>query len=229
MPRSLGVAMGRVLGSLRRIPFALALLLAMIGVAWLSGAHLQPLEPSWLARLGFASSDLLSLEFERIAISAVATHGGAVFWRALLAVALFVGAAEWRFGTRRTALLFSASHVLTLLVLAPLVALGLAAWQPMLARLLHTTRDVGPSAGYFGCLALLCFGLPARSKRWAGIAIETLLCATLAGSWARTQVDPVDLSAALAHAVAFPIGWALATVAASRSAAPEPTRHSPDQ
>jgi len=210
--------MSRALALLRRVPFAIALLLAMIGVALLSGTHLGPLEPRWLARLGFATRDLRTLEIERIATSALATYGGAAFWRALLAVALFVGVAEWRFGTRRTAALFSASHVLTLLALAPLVGLALPAWHPGLAELLDSTRDVGPSAGYFGCLALLCSGLPAQSKRLAGLAIEILLCAALAYAWTRTHIDPADLSAALAHSIAFPIGWALARVGASRSA-----------
>jgi hypothetical protein len=210
--------MSRALALLRRVPFAIALLLAMIGVALLSGTHLGPLEARWLARLGVATSDLRTLELERIATSALATYGGAAFWRALLAVALFVGAAEWRFGTRRTAALFSASHVLTLLALAPLVGLALPAWHPGLAERLDSTRDVGPSAGYFGCLALLCSGLPARSKRLAGVAIEIALCAVFGYSLARAGANPTDMSAALSHVIAFPLGWVLAKASAGRVA-----------
>jgi len=210
--------MSQALALLRRVPFAITLILAMVGVALLSSAYFEPLEPRWLARLGFASRDLLALEFERIATSAVATHGGAFFWRALLAVMLFVGAAEWRYGTRRAALLFSASHVLTLLIIAPVVGQGLPIWHPTLAKLLHSTRDVGPSAGYFGCLALLCSDLPARAKRVAGIAIETILCIVLARSVTHAGVRPADTSAALAHAIAFPLGWTLAKVRVDRTA-----------
>jgi hypothetical protein len=197
-------------GALRRLPFTLALILALIGVALLTGAHFAPLEARWLARLGFATRDLFLLDLARIVTSAVATHGGAVFWRALLAVAIFVGGAEWRTGSRRTVLVFSASHVLALLAVAASVSMGLRPWHPALAELLDTARDVGPSAGYFGCLALLCSTARAGWRGPLGIAIGLALLTACDFALEQGHRDSVALSAALAHVMAFPLGWLLA-------------------
>ena len=83
----------------------------------------------------------------------------------LIGVAPFEVVAGWR----RTAVVFFASQVggylfASLLVAWPLSATG-SAWGQSLA----TARDVGPSAGAFGCLAALVWYLP-RRWQWRGIA-----------------------------------------------------------
>ncbi|HPG28050.1 MAG TPA: hypothetical protein PLW10_20615 [Myxococcota bacterium] len=213
--RSTARSAGPLRLALRRIPFTLGLIGLLVTVAVVTSSHSRPLPDAWLARLGFATADLWLLELERIATSAVSTHGGAYFWRALVAVSAIVGSTEWRTGTLRTAVVFSLSHVGTLLVLAVVVGVGLRSWHPPLAALLDVTRDVGPSAGYFGCLALACrsfprrIGLPVAALVLIGLVISTIA----ATSGPIPPADSADVSATIAHLIAFPLGWLLAITA----------------
>ena len=68
-------------------------------------------------------------------------------------------------------------------------------------------RDVGPSAGYLGCLGLWCAALPRTKSRVAVLAVVGVVFAT-------TQLPgPVGISveakasADLAHLIAVPAGW----------------------
>jgi hypothetical protein len=198
-----------LLDTLRRIPFTLTLLTAMGIVAIMTDAHLAPLEARWLDRFGFASTDLFAVDLGRIATSAITTHGQAIFWRALVAVSILVGLAEWRSGTRQTLFVFSATHALTLVALAVFVRFGLRVWHPPLADVLEATRDVGPSAGYFGCLGMICSSLPPRVAWSFGGLTFGLLGLQLAILVTTAPLPAVDVSAVLAHVIALPLGCIL--------------------
>lgn len=167
-----------------------------------------------LLEFGWAPRDLLALDLGRTAFSALVTSGGAVFWMALALTALFVGAAEHYGGTAIAAATFWGVHLATTaLMLAVALPLHLAGIS--LATLVFVTRDVGPSAGYVGCLglALVLCGKPWRW--WALGATGAALGAVLAMSLATLGTDPTDVSANFAHAVALPLG-ALAGLAVVR-------------
>ncbi len=195
---------------LRRVPFTLTLLAILGAVGIATGTHIEPIAKDWLRQLGFAPKDLWALNFERLFTSAASTHGGAVFWRAVAAISLFVGASEWRAGTRRTAEVFVGSHLITLALMAIAMRPGLHSFQPGLVEVLHRARDVGPSAGYFGTLALLCSTWVGSLRRISIGAVATVLVAALALALARDGTRAVSVSAAIAHLIAFPVGWALA-------------------
>jgi hypothetical protein len=75
---------------------------------------------------------------------------------------------------------------------------------------LFWVRDVGPSAGYFGCLGLACARL-SFPWRWVSTGIVIVL---LFGAFffpaSSSEVGFVKISADFAHLLAFPLGFASA-------------------
>jgi hypothetical protein len=193
---------------LRRWPFTLVSLAGLTTGAWLTSSHAGALSIWWHRRLGFAPLDLWAGRWERLVTSALVTDGGQAFWRAAGMIALAVGAAEWLAGTRRAALTFWGVHLATLLTESLFIVLPLhqAGAAPGFALLV--ARDVGPSAGYLGCLGLACARFP--NRRWgrlAGLLILAGLGMTLFQPPSEGQDAAVKLSADLAHLIAFPLGW----------------------
>ncbi len=193
---------------LTRLPFTLTLL-AMLGLgSWLTNTHSGDLPPHWLNRLGFAAIDLWLGRWERLLTSALVTSGGWVFWQAVGMIALAVGAAEWLAGTRRTIFTFLGVHLVTLLIESLLIAWPLHWFRGTQGAAFLVARDVGPSAGYFGCLGLTCARF--SQKRW-GQLVSLLIWGGLV--WTLFQLpragqdSTVKFLADLAHLIAFPLGW----------------------
>lgn len=192
--------------SLFRLPFTIVMLALLWLTALHTNTHLPQLTQAWMNRLGFAPIDLLALDLGQLFTSAVTTGGGIVFWQAMIFTAVFVGWAEWQHGTRLTAIAFWGVHLLTLVILSLIIALPLhwTGFQP--GTMIAFSRDVGPSAGYFGALGLDCAGLKSPF-RWiaGGIVLSGLAIAllTVSGHSGRR----IELSADLAHLIAFPLGF----------------------
>ncbi len=220
----LSVRCRRLLGRYR---YTLLTLLALLVVAWVTGSHVAPLAKDWLSRLGFAPRDLGAGRLQRLFLSALSTHGGGNFWRALGMVALFVGLCERRIGTWRTAITFWSVHIMVLVVLSSTILLQMHWTGSTLLGPLPLPRDVGPSAGAFGCLGVAVASAP-RAWRWGlGTGLMTLMLAALVLPPLAAVPPAVDLSADLAHLLAFGGGWLLAVVAFSspslgRAPAPPP-------
>lgn len=185
----------------RRVPFTLVTLIAFVAVAAVSRSIAGPLDGALVERFGFAPADLVTAEFWRIVTSVFLTSGGFSFWSGLVMIAFVVGSAEVLLGTRRAALTFWGAHLLTLLAMlaiaAPLAEGGGLGW------LLYSVRDVGPSAGYVGCLAALTVAAP---RKWR-LALLAVAGVALGGALAITLVSeplvPAALSADVAHLTAF--------------------------
>ena len=144
---------------------------------------------------------------ERLFTSALVTSGGRVFWEAVVMIAIAVGLAEWLAGSLRTFLTFWGAHLMALLVEGWVIAWPLHEWGDAEVRLLAYTRDVGPSAGYFGCLGLACALL--RGKwRWSALLILSGLFVALYLPASSAAEQRVKLFADLAHLIAFSVGWA---------------------
>ena len=202
----------------RRLPFTLISLVGLSLVAVLTNSHVGDLPRQWFNRLAFAPRDLSLIRWPRLITSALVTSGGGAFWQALGMVALTTGTAEWLAGTRRAALTFWGVHLTTLLVQSLLIAVPLHTLGSSLGTALYLARDVGPSAGSFGCLGLACARLP-KPWRWiggglvlAGLVIVFLLAVV-------TRQDAIVVSADLAHLLAFPVGW-LSSLIGRRHGAP---------
>lgn len=199
----------------RRWLFTCLTLLALILIALATNTHVSELSTRWLHRLGFAPRDLLRLQWGRMLTSALLTSGGTSFWLSLAMVLIAVGAAEWLAGTRRAGCTFWGVHLLTLLLEAWIIAVPLRLYDGALGAALSVARDVGPSAGYFGCLGLACARLPGR-WRWLSAAIWAALWATLWLPGGIGHARTLAISASLAHVIAFPLGWIAARVPLQR-------------
>ena len=191
---------------LRRFPFTLTMM-AMLGITaiW-THTHTAVISAKWLDRFGFAPLDLLALDLGRLVTSALVTSGGRVFWEALGMVAFAVGLSEWMTGSRRAALTFWGVHFSTLLIESLFVVLPMRWAGTTLGSLVALTRDVGPSAGYFGALGLVSAHLKSPWNLVSGgiifIALEIALLHVNGNSSLGMEV-----SADIAHIIAFPLGW----------------------
>lgn len=209
--------------ALWRVRFTLLMLLSLRLAAWLTGTHLEALSAAMLQRVGFAPKDLWQMESWRAVSSALVTDGGASYRLAVLAMAAFVGAAEWQRGTTRAAATFWGVHFATILVESFAVALPLHLSGDALGTALAAARDVGPSAGYFSCLGLAIVSLPVeRRVRFAWVAaVFAALLATLAIPVSQVAGEVRELSAGIAHLIALPLGVASSWIArGARSAGP---------
>ena len=192
---------------LRRFPFTLLMLVVLGVTAVFTNTHLSTLTKGWLERLGYAPRDLWLFNWERLITSALVTFGQRVFWLAMGMITLAVGAAEWLTGTKRTAVTFWGIHLTTLLSESLLIALPLHLSGSAIGTALILARDVGPSAGYFGCLGLASRRLPRPWSWLSGTAVLVALIIALFQAPRVGQGTAVKLAADLAHLIAFPLGW----------------------
>lgn len=147
---------------LRRFLFTILMLFLFGIVGILTNTYVAAISNHWLDRLGFAPIDLLALDLFRLFTSALVTAGGPVFWEILRLTAFGVGLSEWLTGTRRAALTFWGIHSTTLVLELLVCALPLQSIGMKFGSLVALSRDVGPSAGYFGALGLVSalFAIP---------------------------------------------------------------------
>jgi len=196
-------------GFVRRVPFTIVMLVAIAAVGLTTATHFDRLAPSLLRRFGFAPFHLHTGDLVRLLTSAFLTLGGWSFYRSLAMIAVCVGLAEKRVGTWRTVLAFWGVHLATLLIQSLLLAIPSRHLDVLWINLLHTEHDVGPSAGYYGCLGLVCQKQSEPRRRWLLAIIGGILLARLI--W--TALSPhrhSPLAAEIAHLIAFPLGVALA-------------------
>jgi hypothetical protein len=202
-----------------RLPFTLIMVVLLLLVAWGTNSYFQELTREWVNRLGFAPRDFWLMRWERLILSAFVTSGGVTFWFALGMVTFTSGVAEWKTRTLRTALTFWGVHIITLVLEGLIFSLPIRQLGFTQERALFFSRNVGPSAGYMGCLGLITTFLP-RPWRWVvfGIILAYLLIALFLPS--RTGVSSaIELSDDLAHLIAYPLGWISAYVFETKSKA----------
>lgn len=199
---------GRSEAWLRRYPVTITLVAALFVVALATGTVADDLSRGLLGRFGFAPRDFWAVDLWRMFSSAVITHGREVFASAVLMVTVTVGGVEHRAGSRWALATFWGVHVWTLLIMSLTLRPTELVMPSSLVERMATIRDVGPSAGYLGCLGLLFATLPHRRLR--GVLVVGVLCwlgADLVG-WVPMGSTPAqDVSADLAHLIAFPTGW----------------------
>jgi hypothetical protein len=197
---------------IKRLPFTICMVVILLVVAWATHSYFQVLAQNWINRLGFAPRDFWLFRWERLALSALVTQGGTTFWFALAMVAVTSGLVEWKKGSLWAFATFWVVHLVTLflesaLFLLPLHRLGFTA-----ARAVFFSRNVGPSAGYMGSLAVVFTFLP---KPWRWLAFSIILVALVVSLLIPPRPDQspaIKLSDDIAHLIAFPLGWLLASL-----------------
>lgn len=191
---------------LRRFPFTLTTLTLLGLTAIWTHTHTAAITAEWLDRLGFAPFDLFALNLGRLFTSALVTAGKWVFWEALGMIIFAVGLSEWMTGSRRAAMTFWGVHLCTLMFEALVIAMPMHWAGTTIGSLIALTRDVGPSAGYFGALGLVSAHLKSPWNLVSGgvifLALEIALL-HVSGN----NILGMEVSADIAHIIAFPLGW----------------------
>lgn len=199
----------------RHLPWFTGLtLVALLLSATVTGSLAEPLTRVFVQALGIAARDVAAGDWQRLIVSALVTHGGWVLARALVWVALAVGAMEIRFGTVATALTFWSAHFVAVLSIAAGLTLGAATSSAAstVPERLAAARDVGPSAGYLACFACILWSLSGR-KRALGIWAVVAVLVVLPFVPPLAPVGPlIDLTADIAHLLAFGYGSLIAWI-----------------
>jgi hypothetical protein len=191
---------------LRRCPFTVLMVATMIVVGVYGQTHVGALDSEVRQQVDYSVRLLLQGHLHRLVTSLFFTVGGLKFYSSLLLFAACVGWAETVYGTRHALLAFFGLHLATLLLLAFVI------WPLVVLETQHGTwmldeRDVGPSAGYYGCLGLAVAGLaPFAKRRSVVIAITCVLSIRFVWSMLQMSNEGHEISADAAHLLAFPLG-----------------------
>jgi len=123
-------------------------------------------------------------------------------------ISVCVGTLERQSGSWIAAGSFLIAHLVTLLIQSGIL-LGIHAWIDQDWSLEWSrTLDVGPSAGYYGCLGVAIFRWT-NTKRWR---IALVILSILMLRWLATAtIKPYgsQFQSDIAHAIAFPVGLTL--------------------
>jgi hypothetical protein len=144
--------------------------------------------------------------------SALVTHGPRVLLVALIMTALCVGLVERQAGWRVGLAVFWGTHLFTVVAVTLILTLLDSSLQSRTTESLLVMRDVGPSAGYFGSLG---FGLALAAGRASALgtaAVLVWLGLDAVGIIRPVLALPQEVSADLAHILAFSFGLILGRV-----------------
>ncbi len=192
--------------NLQRLPFTIGVFAAIVLAGILSQSYLDPTSPEVRRAFGSSLQTIRDGEVVRLLTSIFFTSGGWHFWFSIMMLALCVGFAEWNFRTRRTMIVFFAVHILALIT----ICVGLMAMchsgQFAFAKLLVDARDVGPSAGYYGCLGFAAVMLDRRWRYCFVTGMLILMLARIGVSALGIHEQPHLVIGDVAHLIAFPLG-----------------------
>ncbi len=194
----------------RFLPFTL-LMLILVGCAGIYfDSHVGATDGHVHQVAGYSIRLLIEGELQRAATSLFITDGGWSFYIALAMLFVAVGFVEATRGTLRAVSTFFSVHFATLLIVAAIILCCHILEPTIPTHLLIDTRDVGPSAGYYGCLGLGITSLkPVRRVVVVAIIFIVLILRT-AHSFSLLPEQVQVLAADLAHLIAFPLGIASA-------------------
>ena len=182
------------------------MVLLLTGIAVWSDSHIGPLHPDIREAFGFAPQHLPALHWYRPFTSVFLTSGGWIFYQALAMLAGSVAWCEWIVGTRKAVHVFWGIHLVTLAAILTPIALAAASLGAGWAQSIVRAADVGPSAGYYGCLGVAIAHLSVGRRRLLAAALVTILAVRFSLSVATVPDQGHQIVADLAHLIAFPMG-----------------------
>ncbi len=197
----------------RRFPFTISLLLLVfVGSFWTHGLAGQ-LPAIWSLNFGFAPRHFASGDLLRVITSVVLTHDKLHLALACTMILFVVGSSEQMIGTLNTFLTFSLSHLISILAFAIGISL-LHEWHlGQTVSTLYSFHDVGPSAGYYGCLGRILLVSELRYKQLIIVGVVVVLLARSFISFSQMPQSQASLSANIVHILAFSIGMIVHVVA----------------
>jgi membrane associated rhomboid family serine protease len=183
---------------------------ALTVFAVLSDSYWQSLTPQWRDRLGFAPTNFLDFQWQRLLSSLLLTAGGWKFPASLLMLGACLAMAEHRLGTLATIKLFLTSHVTVLLILSVVILMLAHGVGTPSVMALANSRDIGPSAGYYGCLGAILMLFSGRWGVFGFSCVQSILLVRLVVSVSHLPDSASIVSADAAHLLALPLGVLLA-------------------
>ncbi len=172
------------------------------------GSHLGLTDDEVYRVAGYSIRQAMEGELQRAVTSLFFTAGGWRFYSSMAMLAIALGFVELNYGTQRAVTTFLAIHVVTLLIMAVAV-LSCHSLAPTLhSHLLFHAKDVGPSAGYYGCLGLAVARLTGTQRIAAVAAVGFVLLVRACHSAIHMPEEGRVLAADLAHLIAYPLGIA---------------------
>lgn len=190
---------------LKRCPFTLLMVAALIAAGIYSQTHVGLIEAKFRQQVGYSVQLLFAGHLHRLFTSVFFTEGAWLFYGSLVMLAVILSWVEYVYGTFHTVLTFFGVHLATLVLLV-FVAWPLTLLETHHGDLLFDARDVGPSAGYYGCLGLAVAGLTSSKRKAILVAIVVVLVLRLVWSTLHVSDQGHQISADLAHLIAFPLG-----------------------
>lgn len=121
-------------------------------------------------------------------------------------LAVCMGAVEFAQGSLIAMLVFMGTHVATILLMLGGVLMLNRLTESHRGNLLWYTRDVGPSAGYYGCLGFAIVGLWPNQLMLITTAMISWLVLRLGWSTYHLIDEGQMMSADVSHLIAFPLG-----------------------
>jgi hypothetical protein len=189
------------------VTIAIALLVATLGLA----------NETWWANLasetrvsfGQSPQHVIDGSWYRLVTSLPITGDPSHLRSSLVMIILCVGWHEVRYSWSKTVIVFLSAHFLTMLIesviLNSLHWMGSGPVSPLLIA-----HDVGPSAGYYGCLGSCIYYLPARLRYPFGLAICVWLVLRWTISSTGASYSSMDVRSDLAHWITWLIGYTIA-------------------
>lgn len=201
-PRRVGISRSFLFVLLRRLPFTAAMVAAVLVAAAITDSLAHPLSAAALHRWGFGLEQLRAGRLDHLLSAPFPVLRPYMAITIVAVVILFVGACEYRLGSRRAVIAFAAGHVAG--YVGGAAALGLLArsgweWAEVTARAV----DVGASNGAFGAAGAAIVFLAGRARKVAFLLLAAFLLVALVG-----QHEAWDVG----HVLAFPAGLAVGRI-----------------
>ncbi len=153
--------------------------------------------------------NLRDLQWQRYLTSLWLTAGGWQFVASIAMLTLCVGMTERLCGSFAAMKLFLSCHVSVLTTMSVVIVLLASIDSSPSLLALANGHDVGPSAGYYGCLGAILVLLPSLSGRPIFLCVFAVLLIRLIISVGHLPEDATSVSADLAHLLALPLGASL--------------------
>lgn len=189
-----------------RLPWTVCGVLALLASGLYGRTHLGKLDDDIHQRLGHSPKLLWDGGIHRIFTSIVFTSGGWHFYLSALMFAICVGVVEFTHGSFVAVILFLGTHVVTILLMFGGVLLLKRLTDSHRGNLLWYTRDVGPSAGYYGCLGYSIADFSPNTMIWITVSVLLFLMIRLGWSAYHLTDEGQMMSADISHLIALPAG-----------------------
>ncbi len=196
----------RIRTLIRQFTFTLLLILSVLLCSAALIRSDGSLNPDNLSNLGLAPRHLVSGELLRVITSVFLTHDLEHLTVAIVMASLAVGWCEFTLGTKVVIWTFSLSHLASVLIFA--VGIGFLHWMQLGQTIstLYSLHDVGPSAGYYGCLSRTILAGKIRDRKIWTIGLFAILSVRFLLSFFQMPGSQIRLSADIVHLIAASFG-----------------------